>query len=267
MGCRTPLLAFLCLVTALSVATHAGWPVPRDVAQVVQAGAPSESSPIDVLVDEGTSMAVAVSPDGQTLAMDLQGSLWLLPATGGLATRITDLFNDARQPVWSPDGQWITFFSYRDGGYHLWTVAPDGSHLHQLTWGPFDDREPVWSHDGTQLAFSSDRGDPLGSHSHIWVLDIRSSQVRQVTKASSEDFMPTWSHDDQEIAFVSTREHGQSVWAVHVADGTERKVVSASGRVDAPSWGPGGQLLYHVTASGQSRFEADGKGLTGSENA
>jgi len=252
MSCRTLLLVFFSVVAALSVAAHAG--------------TPSEAAPIDVLVHEGTSMAVAVSPDGHTLAMDLQGSIWLLPATGGLATRITDLFYDARQPAWSPDGQWITFFSYRDGGYHIWAVAPDGSHLHQLTWGPFDDREPVWSHDGTQLAFSSDRGDPLGSHYHIWVLDIRSSQVRQVTKASSEDFMPTWSPDDQEIAFVSTRENGQSVWVVHLTDGTERKVVSASGRVDAPSWGPGGQLLYHVTASGQSRFEADGQGLTGSEN-
>ena len=53
---------------------------------------------------------------------------------------------------------------------------------------------------------------------------------------------------------------------MHVATGTERKVVSASGRVDAPSWGPGGQLLYHVSASGQSRFETEGQGLTGNEN-
>ena len=168
MSCRTLLLAFVSVVVALNAAARAG--------------TPSEAASIDVLVHEGTSMAVAVSPDGQTLALDLQGSIWLLPVTGGLATRITDLFNDARQPAWSPDGTWITFFSYRDGGYHLWAVAPDGSQLHQVTWGPFDDREPVWSHDGTQLAFSSDRGDPLGSHSHIWVLERRSGQVRQVTQ-------------------------------------------------------------------------------------
>src|SRR6266446_1800650 len=252
MSCRTLLLALCSVLAALSVGARAG--------------TPSEAAPIEVLVHEGTSMAVAVAPDGQTLAMDLQGSIWILPATGGRATRITDFFNDARQPVWSPDGKWITFFGYREGSYDLWAVAPDGSHLHQLTWGPFDDREPVWSHDGTQLAFSSDRGDPLGSHSHIWVLDRRSGQVRQVTAAAAEDSMPTWSPDDQEIAFASTRENGQSVWVVHVADGTERQVVSVSGRVDAPSWGPGGQIVYHVTASGQSRFETDGKALTASEN-
>ena len=222
---------------------------------------------IDVTVHEGTSMSVSVSPDGRTLAMDLQGSIWTLPSTGGAAKRITDVFNDARQPVWSPDGKGITFFGYRDGGYDIWAVAPDGSGLHKLTWGPFDDREPAWSHDGTRVAFSSDRGSPLGSSYNIWVRDIRNSDLRQLTKDPSENYMPSWSPDDSEIAFASTRENGQGVWAVKVADGTVRKLAAARGRVDAPSWGPGGQLVYHVTAPGESRLESGGKALTGKENA
>ena len=39
-------------------------------------------------VHEGTSMAVSVSPDGKLLAMDLQGSIWVLPAGGGEAKRV-----------------------------------------------------------------------------------------------------------------------------------------------------------------------------------
>ena len=50
-------------------------------------------------------MSVAVSPDGRTLAVDLQGSIWTMPAAGGATKRITDVFNDARQPTWSPDGK------------------------------------------------------------------------------------------------------------------------------------------------------------------
>ena len=241
-------------------------------------GAPAPTpAHIDVTVHEGTSMSVAVAPDGRTLAVDLQGSIWTLPASGGTATRITDIFNDARQPAFSPDGKWIAFFAYRDGGYDMWAIAPDGSNQHKLTWGAFDDREPIWSHDGTRVAFSSDRGNPLGSDYNIWTLDVRSGELKQLTKNPADDYMPSWSPDDKEIAFASTREDQQAVWAVNVADRRRAQGRDAPrGRVDAPSWGAGGQLVYHVTTARRprcrgggpesSRYEIGGKTITGSEN-
>jgi Tol biopolymer transport system component/imidazolonepropionase-like amidohydrolase len=233
---------------------------------VAMLGAAQRPASLTVTVSEGTSMSVGVSPDGRTLAIDLQGSIWTLPATGGRARRITDLYNDARQPAWSPDGKWITFFAYRDGGYDIWAIAPDGADQHKLTWGAFDDREPTWSHDGTRVAFSSDRGNPLGSDYNIWILDVDTGALRQLTTDPADDYMPAWSPDDKEIAFASTRENGRSVWAVNVASGGNRKVSSATGRVDAPSWGPGGQIVYLSTAANQSRFEIGGNPLTGREN-
>src|SRR3970040_845680 len=183
-----------------------------------------------------------------------------MPAAGGEMKRITDVFNDARQPMWSPDGRTIAFFAYRDGGSDMWAVNPDGSNQGKLTWGTFDDREPLFSHDGTRIAFSSDRGNPLGSDYNIFVLHTRSGAIPQVTKGAAEDFMPTWSPDDTEIAFASSRDNYAGLWAIHLASGAERRLRTVTGgRVDAPSWGPGGQLLYHVTAGGQTRFEIDGK--------
>ena len=136
-------------------------------------------------------MSVALSPDGRTIATDMQGSIWTMPAAGGAMTRVTDVFNDARQPMWSPDGGTITFFAYRDGGYDIWSINADGGNQKKLTWGAFDDREPIWSHDGTRVAFSSDRGNSLGSDYNIWILDTRNGEFRQITKGASEDFMPT----------------------------------------------------------------------------
>ena len=52
------------------------------VSALLLSGAPAPNS-TEITVHEGTSMSVAASPDGKTLAIDLQGSIWTLPATGG----------------------------------------------------------------------------------------------------------------------------------------------------------------------------------------
>ena len=268
----TPLILVGVLVSVGGFVSGCGLGPPGSEAQTAQDE--NATTTIDVTVDEGTSMSVAVSPDGRTLAVDLQGSIWTLPASGGAATRITDVFNDARQPAWSPDGRTIVFFAFRDGGYDIWAVAPDGTDQRKLTWGPFDDREPAWSHDGTHVAFSSDRGNQLGGDYNVWVLDAGTGDLRQVTTDPANDFMPSWSPDDTEIAFISRRgatpgDGGgrQSVWVAGVAGGAERRLTSATSSADAPSWGPGGQIVYHSLAAGQSRLEVDGTPLTGNENA
>ncbi len=222
-------------------------------------------APVRVTVDEGTSMAVAVSPDGKSLAMDLQGSIWVLPAAGGEAHRITDVFNDARQPVWTPDGKSIVFFAYRDGGYHLWSVSPDGSGQRQLTRGMFDEREPAVSHDGTHIAFSSDRGNPLGSDYNIFVLDLRDGAIRQLSHDPAEDSMPSWSPDDRQIAFASTRDNGHGVWVVDVAGGPERRMTETAVRIDAAAWAPGGEIIAHGVDGPRGWLEVNGKSITGDE--
>jgi Tol biopolymer transport system component len=246
-----------------------GGQAPRRAPAGTQKPASKSAAPktIDVTVREGTSMSVAISPDGTTLATDMQGSIWTMPASGGAMTRITDVFGDARQPMWSRDGRTIVFFAYRDGGYDIWSIDKDGTNQKKLTWGAFDDREPIWSHDGTRLAFSSDRGNPLGSDYNIWMLDTRNGELRQITKGDGEDFMPSWSPDDSEVVYASSRDNYDSIWAMNVRTGGERRVRTVKGaRLDAPSWGPGNRLLYHVTEGQRTRYEIDGKPVTGDEN-
>ena len=67
----------------------------RHVEAQTRAGGPRT---LDITVREGTSMAIALSPDRTRVAIDLQGGLWTVPIGGGRATRITDEYGDARQP-------------------------------------------------------------------------------------------------------------------------------------------------------------------------
>ena len=52
-------------------------------------------------------MNIDVSPDGKTLAFDLLGDLYTVPATGGVATQLTRGVAFHFRPVWSPDGRKI----------------------------------------------------------------------------------------------------------------------------------------------------------------
>src|ERR1700730_5947443 len=175
---------------------------------LVGRGQQPASRAVRLTLHEGTNMAAALSPDGRTIAIDLLGTLWTMPAEGGAPTAITDICLDARQPSWSPDGRRIAFQAYRDSTWQIWTITADGKELKPVTASPYDDREPAWSPDGNRVAFSSDRG---GSYD-IWVLTLATGAVRQITTAASNEFMPSW-RSATEIAYVSDRRDTPGIYA------------------------------------------------------
>ena len=71
-----------------------GMPVMLVIALVLIASfvtaQPASSRQVNGTLDEGTALAIALSPDGDSVAMDLLGSLWVVPTAGGTARRITD---------------------------------------------------------------------------------------------------------------------------------------------------------------------------------
>jgi Tol biopolymer transport system component/imidazolonepropionase-like amidohydrolase len=234
---RIPIIALLLLAGAL--ANTAQQPDARSV---------------HVTLHEGTSMAAALSPDGRTIAMDLLGTLWTVPAEGGVATPITDISMDARQPSWSPDGRHIAFQAYRTSTWQIWTVSADGSDPRPLTSGPFDDREPSWSPDGRRIAFSSDRS---GSYD-VWMLSLATGDLSQLTADPSNEFQPSWRGDSSEIAFVSDRREKPGVYARTAVAGSkasERLLAAANGAVAGPAFAPdGSSVAFSVIAGSRARL-------------
>ena len=198
------------------------------------------SGKIEVTIHEGTNMALALSPDQKTLALDLLGQIWLLPIAGGTAKPITDPLGDARQPSWSPDGQFLTFQAYWDGNWHLYSIHRDGSKLQQLTSGPYDHREPHWSPDGQHIAFSSDRE---GTYD-IWTLEVANNQLKQQTKEPANEYAPAWSPDGAQIGFISDDPSSHGIHVLSIIDGNIRLVCAPEDQLAGLTWSPDGQSLF-----------------------
>jgi Tol biopolymer transport system component len=236
------------LAGAVGVAALTGIDAGVGVATAPAAGAATEvaRAGLPLALRQGTNVAARLSPDGRTIAIDLLGVLWLVPAAGGPARRLTDDLFDIAQPDWSPDGRTLAFQSYRDGNFDVWTIHADGTGLRKLTSGPFDHREPRFSPDGGRLVFSSDVGGSYGIH----VLDVATSSVTRLTDTAAEEYEPTWSPDGSKVAFVvaDTR-----IDVVTVADGTRTTAVTvpAGQVIHSPMWTPdGSDLVYCLFAGG-----------------
>jgi serine/threonine-protein kinase len=93
------------------------------------------------------------SPDGQTVAMysltQPDGALFIINADGTGLRRVTADSAVDRVPRWSPDGQWLAFFSQRGQRIQPWRIRRDGSDLVRM--GPRGS-VAVWSPEGDRMA-------------------------------------------------------------------------------------------------------------------
>ncbi|MEV6314506.1 hypothetical protein [Streptomyces sp. NPDC051776] len=214
-----------------------------------------------VRTHQSANLCVSVSPDGRTLAMDALNAIWLLPALGGQARRITDDLQDATQPHWSPDGRYLVFQSFRDGAYDLWSIGADGTGLRRLTEGAGYDQEPKFSPDGRAIAFVSDRGNA----GRVWLLDTATGAQRALTDGDRAVSMPTWSPDGRRVAYAD----GGTIHAMDIRTGeTERLLTGPQGAtLHGPAFSPDGRSLGYVRVTGpKAELMVDDRPLTDGED-
>jgi dipeptidyl aminopeptidase/acylaminoacyl peptidase len=104
------------------------------------------------------------SPDGTRIAFVLRETdlaankgvfgIWLVPARGGEAQRVTAKGATANNPRWSNDGKSLYFLSTRSGSQQIWRLDLGGGEAHQVSDYPVDVGSFKLAPVGRQLAFT-----------------------------------------------------------------------------------------------------------------
>ena len=182
-------------------------------------------------------MAAALSPDGRTLMIDLQGSLWTLPASGGPAQRVTDEYLDARQPAWAPDNRRVAFQGYADGVWHIYVMNADG--IAACARSPRA-RSTIASRRGRATATAS-RSRPIDRATTTSSISTSpAATVRQLTKNPANDYAPAYSPVNADDRVRQRARGSPRRLGGRCRDGDRASIAPAAGAVSAPSWNPDG---------------------------
>lgn len=82
---------------------------------------------------EGTWMSLDVSPDGQQIAFDLVGDIYVMPIAGGKAKRVIGDMSFETHPKFSPDGKSLVVTSDKSGSENIWTFNLETEEWKQIT--------------------------------------------------------------------------------------------------------------------------------------
>ena len=198
----------------------------------------------------------AFSPDGKVLAFVRGASsrdveIYVMPATGGDAKRLTFDNRSGRSLAWTADSHDIVFSLWFYGNLRLWRVSASGGTPEQLAEGGEGGSTLAISRQGDRLAYSQESRD-----TDIWRVETSgSASMRRPTRLISStrpDYGPQYSPDGKKIAFTSGRSGSNEIWVCD-ADGLNPvQLTSFAGPdVGSPRWSPDGrQIAFDSVAAG-----------------
>jgi serine/threonine-protein kinase len=204
----------------------------------------------------GTHVAVGISSAGGD-----DSDIWILELERDTLTRLT--FDDADDgtPIWSPDGEWVTFNSDRDGSVrNLYRKRADGTgEVERLTTSEQPQWPNSWSPDGSTLAFGQLVSGRAGE-----IMFYRSGADPEVEAFLATPFwewVPQFSPDGRFLAYSSAESGVSEVYVRSSAGRGPQIKVSTRGGRDA-QWVGSEELLYRVADEIYSvRLSVDGNAL------
>ncbi|MCK4546389.1 MAG: PD40 domain-containing protein [Candidatus Eisenbacteria sp.] len=217
-------------------------------ARTVQVTIPGDRPEVRVQAEDVSSLVFDrnISSTGKRAVVEARGDIWTLPAKKGSPVNLTRTNGIAeRDPAWSPDGQWIAYFSDETGDYELYLAQSDGlGETRKLTdEGKGYLYDPLWSPDSKWVAF----WDLEGS---LYIHNVDKGRIRTIHRTPGGYRAPvSWSSDSNWLAFAfsETSRKPFSIWLYNVDKDKKHRVTEGMFNDTWPTFDREGKYLFFAS--------------------
>jgi Tol biopolymer transport system component len=195
---------------------------------------------------------MSLSPEGKKLAYtsveNNKQYIYTKDVSGGVQKKLVD--NQAREPVYSPDGKRIAYVedkSLGSEGGNLW-IIPENGRLPKLVAEARNATSPVWSPDGNIIAF-------LDNEDKKQINFVQLQEASQITnKLTSIEAPPEteeifllsgWTSDNRIGLLLVTKR--QSALYTLPSSGGPATILMNQGSISHPRWSPDGKQIFYVS--------------------
>ncbi len=119
-----------------------------------------------------TRMLAQPAISDSAVAFVYAGAVWVAPADGGGARRLTAHVGEETRPRFSPDGKWLAFSAQYEGNVDVYAVPAAGGVPRRLTWHPGPDLVQGFTADGKSVLFTSARASHTGRLVQLWTVPV-----------------------------------------------------------------------------------------------
>jgi tricorn protease len=186
-----------------------------------------------------------LSPSGKRLVVAARGDVFTVPAEHGEPRNLTHSpATRERNPVWSPDGKWIAYWSDRSGEMQLCVAPQDGTGPDRAVTktGAIFRYAPRWSPDAKKIAFADKTWT-------LWWCDVATGALTKVDHSEVSDITDfAWSGDSKWLAYAWPADNTNRLLRLYALE-TGKVTTLSDDMTDtfAPAFDPDGRWLYFVS--------------------
>lgn len=135
------------------------------------------------------------------IAFVYAGDIWVVPKTGGTATRLSSPRGEEMFPRFSPDGATIAFTGNYDGNQDIYTIPTGGGIPQRVTYHGAPDRVLGWYPDGKSLLFNTPRTSQKDRFNQLYKIPASGGAAEQLPMPYGE--FGAISPDGNTLAFTT----------------------------------------------------------------